>query len=88
MRPAESRRVICAIDELQRRIAPVAAKYGLPAVHLFGSYARGEATDDSDVDILVDRTGTTFKWLSAMGGLFNDFEKAVGKPIDLIGAQS
>ncbi|MDR3294725.1 MAG: nucleotidyltransferase domain-containing protein [Clostridiales Family XIII bacterium] len=36
--------------------APIAIKYQLPTVYLFGSYARGEATDDSDVDILIDRT--------------------------------
>jgi len=76
--------VIYTIEEIKERIAPVARKYRLPAVYLFGSYARGEATEESDVDILVDRTGTELKGMFAMGGLFNDLSEAIGKPIDLI----
>ena len=46
-----------SIDEISRRVAPVAKSYGLPAVYLFGSYARGEATPESDIDLLVDIAG-------------------------------
>jgi predicted nucleotidyltransferase len=76
--------MIYTISELKERIRPVALKYGLPAVYIFGSYARGEPTDESDVDILVDKTGTELTGLFEMGGLFNDLEVAVEKPIDLI----
>ena len=76
--------MVYTIDEIKERIAPIAAKYGLPAVYLFGSYARGEANEDSDVDILVDKTGTTLKGMFTMGGLYNDLAEAVGKPIDLV----
>ncbi len=47
-----------SIEEITRRVSPVAKKYGLPAVFLFGSYARGEATAESDIDLLVDLSGT------------------------------
>ena len=53
-------------------------------MYLFGSYARGEASDDSDVDILVDKTGTELVGLFEMGGLYNDLEAAAEKPIDLV----
>ena len=76
--------VVYTIEQLKERIAPVALKYELPAVYLFGSYAKGEATEASDVDILVDKTGTTIKGLFAMGGLYNDLSEAVGKQIDLV----
>jgi predicted nucleotidyltransferase len=76
--------VIYTIEELKKRIEPVARKYRLPAVYLFGSYARGDATDASDVDILVDKTGTELRGLFAMGGLYNDLSEAVGKEIDLV----
>ncbi|MDR1395400.1 MAG: nucleotidyltransferase domain-containing protein [Deltaproteobacteria bacterium] len=76
--------MICTLDELKKLIAPIAVKYGLPAVYLFGSYARGEAKEDSDVDILVDRTGTSLKGLNALCGLPLEFEDAVGKPVDLV----
>jgi predicted nucleotidyltransferase len=76
--------VVYTIEELKELIAPVALKYNLPAVYLFGSYARGDATENSDVDILVDRTGTALTGLFAMGGLYNDLAEAVGKTIDLV----
>ena len=76
--------MIYTIEQLKEKIAPVALKYQLPAVFVFGSYARGDATEDSDVDFLVDRTGTQLRGLFAMGGLYNDLEEAVGKTIDLV----
>ena len=72
-----------SIEEITRRIAPVAEKYQLPAVYLFGSYARGDATADSDVDLLVDVSGTGLRGLD-FGGLYNDFQEALGLNIDLI----
>jgi predicted nucleotidyltransferase len=75
---------IYTIEQLKEKIAPVALKYRLRAVYVFGSYARGEATDASDVDILVDKTGTRIHGMFALGGLYNDLNEAVGKPIDLI----
>ena len=76
--------VIYSIDQLKEKISPIALKYRLPAVYIFGSYARGDATEMSDVDILVDKTGTQLRGLFAMGGLYNDLSEAVGKPIDLL----
>jgi len=76
--------MIYTIDQIKERVAPVALKYRLPAVYLFGSYARGEATETSDVDILVDRTGTELQGMFAMGGLYDDLSEAVGKSIDLV----
>jgi predicted nucleotidyltransferase len=76
--------VIYTIKELKDRITPVAVKHGLPAVFIFGSYARGDANETSDVDILVDITGTKLTGLLQMGGLYNDLEEAVEKTINLI----
>ena len=76
--------MVYTIEQLKERVAPVAEKYGLHAVWVFGSYARNEATDDSDVDILVDKTRTELKGLFAMGGLYNDFCEVFEKSVDLI----
>ena len=46
------------IDEISQRVMPVAKRYGLSAVYLFGSYARGEATSKSDIDLLIDTSGS------------------------------
>jgi predicted nucleotidyltransferase len=76
--------MVYTIEQLKERIKPVAMKHGIPAIYLFGSYARGEADDNSDVDILIDKTGTKLNGLLAMGGLYNELSEAVGKPIDLV----
>ena len=50
-------------------------------VYLFGSYARGEATEKSDVDIRIDRgTLTGFKF----GGFYADLEDKFERKIDLL----
>ncbi len=67
---------------------PVAEGYCLPAVYLFGSYARGTADDESDVDLLVDTTGTALKSLVTLGALYNDLEEALDKKIDLVTVSS
>jgi predicted nucleotidyltransferase len=73
---------VYTIEQIKERIVPIAVKYQLPAVYLFGSYARGEATDDSDVDILVDRTGSVLRGI-AFGGLYNELCDAFGK-VDMV----
>lgn len=72
------------VEEITARITPVAKKYGLPTVYLFGSYARGEADAGSDVDLLVDISGTGIDTLLKLGGLYNDLEEALGVSIDLV----
>ncbi len=77
-----------SIDAIRRSVEPVAKKYGLKAVYLFGSYARNEATDSSDVDILVDRTGSTIRGMFDMGGLYNDLCHSIGREVDLVTTQT
>ena len=76
--------MVYTIEQLRERIAPVAEKYKLCAVWVFGSYARNEADESSDIDFLIDRTGSNVRSLFQMGGVYNDFSEAVGKSIDLI----
>ena len=47
--------MIYTIDEIKNKTAPIAKEFGVSRMSLFGSYARGEATDDSDVDLYIDR---------------------------------
>ncbi len=80
--------MLYTVDEIAKRIFPVAMKYRLPAVYLFGSYARGTATEMSDIDLLVDTSGTDLKGLFALGALYCDLEDALEKKIDLITVSS
>ena len=47
--------MIYTIDDIRNKIVPIAKEFGISRMSLFGSYARGEATDDSDVDLYIDR---------------------------------
>ena len=80
--------MIYTLDEIRKRVEPVARKYQLRAVYLFGSYARNEATETSDVDILIDRHGSKIRGMFDMGGLYNDLRASIGKEIDLVTTQT
>ena len=80
--------MIYSVEELKQRIAPIAEKYGLREVYLFGSYARSEATEQSDVDILIDRTGSKIRGMFEMGGLYEDLRASIGKEVDLVTTQT
>lgn len=41
-------------NDIRTRIIPVLKDYGVRNAVLFGSYAKGEADADSDIDLLVD----------------------------------
>lgn len=75
-------RVVYTIDEIRDITSPIAASYGVRRLSLFGSYARGEATDSSDVDLLLDREGMARGW--AIGGLYSDLRDALGKELDMV----
>ena len=79
--------MIYTIDEIRQRVLPVAEKYRLKAVYLFGSYARVEAREDSDIDLLIDATDSGLLGL-AYGGLYHDLEEALDKSIDMITVKS
>lgn len=75
--------MVYTIEQLKEQITPIAEKYQLRAVWIFGSYARGEATENSDIDILVDKTDSIVKgWI--IGGLYNDLCEAFGEDTDLV----
>ena len=47
--------MIYTIDDIRNKTTPIAKEFGITRMSLFGSYARGEATEDSDVDLYIDR---------------------------------
>ena len=76
--------MIYTLEDIQRRVLPVIEKYRIPAMYLFGSYARGEAREDSDLDFLVDTTGTELTSLLRLGVLYCELEELFEKKIDLV----
>lgn len=76
---------VYTLDEIIRIAQPIARQYGIEALYLFGSYARGEATPESDLDFRVDRSGMTD--LLELGGLYSDLENGFGKKLDVLTTQ-
>ena len=74
------------IQQIQEKILPILKEAGVLRSSIFGSTARGEATTESDVDILVETPGHygLFKFL----GIKADLEDALGKKVDLIEFQA
>ena len=73
---------IYTIDEIRQIISPIAIRYGVERMYLFGSYARGEATPQCDLDFRIDKGA--IKGLIALGGLYNDLSAHFDKDLDLL----
>ena len=73
---------ILTIKQIKERIKPVMEKHSIKEVYLFGSYARGEANNNSDVDIYCERgdVDTLFK----VNDFGEELEKALGKKVDVV----
>jgi predicted nucleotidyltransferase len=73
------------IPELKEKIVPVAKVYGVERVYLFGSYARGEASEKSDLDFRIDKGN--IKGIQYFGFL-NDLETILNMPVDMVTTNS
>lgn len=78
------------IDEIlkdkREEILRIARKHGVGRISIFGSFARGEATEDSDIDLLIDVQGPTPPWFP--GGLVADLEELLGRRVDVVEADA
>lgn len=64
------------------RILGLAARYGAGNVRVFGSHARGDARDGSDLDLLVDFENN--RTLLEHVGLWQDLEELLGCRVDVV----
>jgi predicted nucleotidyltransferase len=71
---------IYEIDEIKSRLAPVFGANGVRSAVLFGSYAKGSATEKSDIDLLVD---SGLKGLDFVG-LAEYLREALEREVDVI----
>lgn len=74
--------MIYTVGQIREKTAPVAKAHGLQSVYLFGSYARGEATEQSDIDLRI--VSPTVLSLFELGGLYADLEESLQKELDLV----
>ena len=72
---------IYTIEEIKATVKPIADKYNVDSIYLFGSYARGDATENSDLDFLVFG-GDEFK-LTNIFALAEDLRIAFKRQVDV-----
>lgn len=64
---------IYTIEELKAIIIPIAKKYGIQKVYLFGSMARGDGDENSDIDLRIEKG--ELKGLSPWEGFMRKSQK-------------
>lgn len=71
-----------SVSHIQSVIMPYLKQYRVKRAELFGSQVRGDATEKSDVDLLIElpQGASLFDFI----GLKQDLEDALGRPVDLV----
>lgn len=72
---------IFTIQDIKALVAPIAQKYKVREIYLFGSYARGDADENSDLDFLVFG-GENFK-LTRIFSLAEELRDVLKKDVDV-----
>ena len=74
--------MIYTIEEIKEIAIPIVKEYGVVKLSLFGSYSRGEARDNSDLDFLIDKGD--LKGLIQYFSLVHELESSFHCHVDLI----
>jgi len=71
-----------SVEDLKEIIEPIAAKYHISKVYLFGSFARGDQHDQSDIDLRIEKG--ELKGMFALCGFYTEVEAALHMKVDLL----
>ena len=72
-----------SLDYIRQVLAEYFADKPVKRVEIFGSYARGEATAESDLDVLLSRTPDQRLTLFDLVDFQEDLERRLGLHVDL-----
>jgi hypothetical protein len=70
------------IEHHRDELLAIARKRGMTGIRVFGSMSRGDANDDSDVDLLVTLAPGTSAL--SLGGLLLDAQELLGRRVDVV----
>ena len=70
------------LKQKHAEILRIAGRYGAHNVRVFGSVARAEADEQSDIDFLVEMEPG--RSLFDLGGMQSELETALGRPVDVV----
>jgi len=79
-------RLRAVLDSHRNRIAELLDRYGATNPRLFGSVARGDAGDDSDLDLLVDLVPGAGNELLRVSGLAEELGELLDVQVDVVAA--
>jgi len=71
------------LKEIQKKVIPIARKYDVKQLAIFGSYANGTANEDSDIDFLA-RFSTPVPSIFAVMGFCEELERTLGVKVDVV----
>ncbi len=71
-----------SIEDLKEIIVPIAEKYHISKVYLFGSFARGDQNDISDLDLRIEKG--ELKGMFALCGFYTEVEEALHMKVDIL----
>jgi predicted nucleotidyltransferase len=72
------------IEEHRTELDEVLRRYGATNPRLFGSVARGDATEASDIDVLIDLDERPGNELLRVAGVAEEFRRVLGVEVDVI----
>lgn len=73
-----------SIEDIKEKVAPIAEKYDISQMYLFGSYVRGEETEESDVDIVYDDRKSSIHSYFDKKNLRTDLENVLEHSVDCL----
>ena len=73
---------ILTCDKIKEIVQTIAPKYDISCVYLFGSYANGSATENSDFDFRI--VGGNVRSLYDLAAIKLDLEEALGNSVDVL----
>ncbi|MCR5702565.1 MAG: nucleotidyltransferase domain-containing protein [Lachnospiraceae bacterium] len=70
------------VESIKEAILPIGQMYGIKKIFLFGSYAKGIANDNSDIDLLIEK-GKPLSLLK-LSSFRQDVEDSLNLPVDVV----
>lgn len=71
-----------SLNQIKEKAIPIAKAYGIQSLGIFGSYARNEATDESDIDICVEKGA--LRSLLQYIAFVDELEEVLGCHVDVV----
>lgn len=70
------------INQIKKLTEPIFRKYKVDRAYIFGSYARGDFDENSDIDIIIE--AKNIRSLLVIGAMLETLKQVLKKEVDLI----